>query len=139
MSSYLVAINGPDSGKKIYLAGEKFVMGRHPECDILVEVGAVSRRHAQITKDSSDYFVEDLGSRNGTYVNEQQIAGKHQLKDGETIRICDVDFTFHVEQPFAAPAGLPERHLDESSAFGTRQLRPLCRSWKSLPSQARST
>ncbi|PHS11064.1 MAG: protein serine phosphatase [Blastopirellula sp.] len=119
MSSYLIAINGPDSGKKIYLAGEKFVLGRHPECDILVEVGAVSRHHAQITKDSQEYYIEDLGSRNGTYVNEKQIADKYHLQDSDTIRICDVDFSFHVDQPFAAPSGLPQGNLDESSAFGT--------------------
>ena len=50
-------------------------MGRHPECDIVLDAGAVSRQHAQITWIDGDFFVEDLHSRNGTFVNGTQIQG----------------------------------------------------------------
>lgn len=94
MSSYLVASNGPDSGKKFTLDGEEYTLGRHPDCNIVIEVGAVSRYHAKITKVDSGFKIEDLGSRNGTFVNEQQIAQPQLLKPGDSVRICDISFDY---------------------------------------------
>ncbi|PQO43393.1 SpoIIE family protein phosphatase [Blastopirellula marina] len=119
MSSYLVAVNGSDAGKKIYLTGEKYVMGRHPECDIVVDAGAVSRHHAQITRKNQDLLIEDLGSRNGTFVNDSAIHSLQKLKDGDLIRVCDVTFTFHLDQPFAPPSARNLAQREGGGAYGT--------------------
>ncbi|GAA4423273.1 MULTISPECIES: SpoIIE family protein phosphatase [Bremerella] len=118
MSSYLVALNGPDSGKKIFLVGEEFTLGRHPDCDIVVEVGAVSRYHAKIIKGNDGYQVEDLGSRNGTYVNDEQLSKPHRLTHGDTIRVCDVSFEYKQEGYKPTPKDTVGIRADGPGAFG---------------------
>ncbi len=100
--AFLTANNGPEAGRKYDLPASKSVMGRHPECDIVIDVGAVSRHHAQVLFEQGRYFIEDLKSRNGTFVNEQPIAGRVPLTNGDHVRICDVTLTFQ-HRPAAAP------------------------------------
>ncbi|MEX1039875.1 MAG: SpoIIE family protein phosphatase [Pirellulaceae bacterium] len=131
MSSYLVVLNGPDVGSRIPLTGDKYVLGRHPDCDIVVEVGAVSRYHAQIVKQAGEYVAEDLGSRNGTFINDIQIHAAKVLSSGDSIRVCDITFEFHhdsvVHNSIDAPpnrgassvSDTVPRQLKEPSAFGT--------------------
>lgn len=92
--AFLTANNGPEAGKKYDLPTTTSVMGRHPECNIVIDVGAVSRHHAQVVFEQGRYFIEDLKSRNGTFVNEQPITGRTPLANGDHVRICDVTFTF---------------------------------------------
>ncbi|GAB4140500.1 SpoIIE family protein phosphatase [Thermopirellula anaerolimosa] len=70
------------------------ILGRHPNCDIVLEVGAVSRQHARIIRNESGYYLEDLNSRNGTYLNDQRVIGRQPLRDGDHIRMCDLLFEF---------------------------------------------
>jgi phosphoserine phosphatase RsbU/P len=92
--SHLVAKIGPQQGRRYDLNVPKTIMGRHPDCQIVVEVGAVSRQHCAITEDNGDYFLEDLKSRNGTFVNGEQLQARKRLYDGDVIRVCEVEFTF---------------------------------------------
>lgn len=67
-----------------------YVLGRAADSDITVGDAACSRQHAKITvgnEERRSLFVEDLGSRNGTYVNEERIWGRTAVKDGCAIRI----------------------------------------------------
>src|SRR5262245_37367304 len=68
------------------LAEGETTIGRHPDCDIVVSNNQVSRRHAQVTVDSGTFIIVDLGSTNGTYVNEAPIT-EHVLKDGDRIEL----------------------------------------------------
>lgn len=98
----LQVLNGLNPGQQFPLDREKSVLGRSPECDIVLDVGAVSRFHAQIISAGNDYFVEDLKSRNGTYVNGELIHGRRQLKDRDQLKVCDLLFSFHQVVPGAA-------------------------------------
>ena len=69
-------------------------MGRHPNCHIVLDNGAVSRHHAQILESHGSYYVEDLRSRNGTYLNASPVEGRSELSDGDQIRVCDIVVTF---------------------------------------------
>jgi sigma-B regulation protein RsbU (phosphoserine phosphatase) len=91
----LQAIKGLVPGQEFPLDRECAVLGRHPECDIVLEVGAVSRQHARILKLGDGFFVEDLHSRNGTFLNEQSVRGRRRLADNDRLRICDLVFVFH--------------------------------------------
>lgn len=100
----LQVIAGENAGESHALRGEKAILGRHPECDIVLDSGAVSRQHAQISLLNGEYFIQDLGSRNGTIVNGQIIQAPHRLQNGDRLKICDLSFAFYNEQaadPFA--------------------------------------
>jgi len=73
------------------------VIGRHPDCDIVVEVGAVSRFHAKVIRRGPEYVLEDQGSRNGTFLNGQLINGHQNLREGDRVRICEVELIFHAD------------------------------------------
>lgn len=92
--AFLRVMQGVDAGKVIPLEAERVIFGRHPSCTVILEDGAVSRQHAQITHSHGSYFVEDLRSRNGTQVNERDIQKATPLKDGDLVRVCDHTFTF---------------------------------------------
>lgn len=106
----LVVNNGPQAGRRYPLTGPRAVIGRHPDCDIVLEVGAVSRNHCQILREGDQFFVEDLGSRNGTFLNAEteKISGRRPLQPGDVVRVCDVSLTF----------------LDEATTPGTSQAAP---------------
>jgi serine phosphatase RsbU (regulator of sigma subunit)/pSer/pThr/pTyr-binding forkhead associated (FHA) protein len=91
--------------ERFELIGEKYVLGRHPDCDIIVDVGAVSRHHARVSREGNRYFIEDMRSRNGTFVNGLCVSGRYALSSGDEIRVCDVTFTFHDDGP-PNPTGL---------------------------------
>jgi len=73
-------------------------IGRHPECHVLVDAGAVSRYHAKIVCRGNEFFVEDSGSRNGTFLNGQLLSKPEPLREGDRVRISDVELIFHHEE-----------------------------------------
>jgi serine phosphatase RsbU (regulator of sigma subunit)/pSer/pThr/pTyr-binding forkhead associated (FHA) protein len=96
--SHLVARLGPQSGRRYEIGAGKTILGRHPDCQVQIEVGAVSRQHCAISEESGDCFLEDLKSRNGTFVNNDPVVSKRRLYDGDVIRVCEVEFIFHGRQ-----------------------------------------
>jgi sigma-B regulation protein RsbU (phosphoserine phosphatase) len=96
----LQVIAGENAGERHSLpAAGDIVLGRHPDCTIVLDSGAVSRQHAKITFNNGEYFVQDLGSRNGTIVNGETIQSLHQLQDGDKLKICDLSFAFYRDTP----------------------------------------
>lgn len=94
----LILLKTPDgsaTGERVQLGNSPLVIGRSPDdCQIVLPPNAVSRKHAQITAQSGQFFIEDLGSRNKTFVNNKEVAGRLQLRDGDGIKICDFLFCF---------------------------------------------
>jgi len=82
----LVTVRGPGLGTRYPLAGTVVTIGRHPESDIRLEDVTVSRRHAQLRVADGAYMVADLGSLNGTYVNQERVESI-ALEDGDEIQI----------------------------------------------------
>lgn len=66
---------------------ERFLIGRGKHCDLIINSGKVSREHAAITREGSDYFIEDLGSSNGTWFDKRRIT-KRQIQEGDEYFIC---------------------------------------------------
>ena len=81
---YLMA----ESGALDRIAKDRFVIGRGKHCDFIINSGKVSREHAVIVRDDGAYFIEDLGSSNGTWFNKQRIKRK-QVEDGDEFFICN--------------------------------------------------
>jgi serine phosphatase RsbU (regulator of sigma subunit) len=99
---------GGTPGETIALDGDLFVIGRDADtCQIVIPHHAVSRRHAQITRTNTQYFIEDLRSRNNTFVNNKQVTTRTQLKPSDRIKICDFLFEYQDER-VKDPAPIPE-------------------------------
>lgn len=80
----LIVIRGSLQGKKYSLkGGTKFVMGRDKTAEIQIEDGNVSRQHSQIVREGDKIFIEDLGSRNGTFVNDEVIGTARKALEKE--------------------------------------------------------
>jgi len=106
----LKILHGGEVGRRYELAGNRWVVGRSPECDVVLDVAAVSRRHVILTKEEEAFYVQDLGSRNGTYINNQRVIDRAPLRDGDHMVICDILFEFSEDKPAstlggAGPAG----------------------------------
>lgn len=76
------------------LTGDETVIGRHPECTMQINSNMVSRKHARVLKEGSDFFVEDMGSGNGTYVNGKKIEGKTSLNHEDRIKLGPILLRF---------------------------------------------
>lgn len=83
-------------------------VGRSPECDVSVKDILLSRKHAKIEQVDGVWFIEDLGSKNGTLVNGETVT-RRALKDGELIRIGRTKATFFAADISTAPAAPPKR------------------------------
>ena len=80
--------------KRVKIEQAPIVIGRHPDCEVQVDDGSVSRRHAQIVYVKPHYYLEDLNSRNGSMLNNEFVTGRTRLFDGSEIQICDIVFRF---------------------------------------------
>lgn len=81
--------------------GDKWIVGRDPSCEICVEDVNISRQHFHITKKNMQYFITDLGSSNGTHVDDQLLK-PHQsspLKSGAVISILEIEMYFEIRNP----------------------------------------
>jgi len=79
-----------------------FHLGRSPENDVVIDHPKASRQHTAIhAQDDTEFWLLDLGSRNGTYLNEQRLLHPKLLRDGDQISVGGRAFTFH--QPAAVP------------------------------------
>ncbi len=119
-------LKGANQGQRMPLAQDRITLGRNRDCSVIIDFPAVSRVHACIKRDKGKFFIEDgdgqgAPSRNGTFVNNQQITGPTALKDQDRIKICDFLCTYHDDPPAnPLPAGLrPEdavAHEEEESS-----------------------
>ena len=116
--AYLTAISGSSFGKQYNIDKRVIVLGRHPDCDVTIDVGAVSRQHAQIHSTGNVFELEDLKSRNGTFLNGQEIDKRMVLHDGDLIRICDVEFSFHAEIDGSSLVSPSHFATGDGSSFG---------------------
>jgi phosphoserine phosphatase RsbU/P len=114
--AYLTAINGTAQGTRYELDKPLTILGRHPECDVILDAGAVSRQHARIVRRGDELLLEDLKSRNGTFLNGRPIAGSTGLSDGDMLRICDLEFSFHTQDAQSLYNSAAVK--DGSSTFG---------------------
>ena len=89
----LVVIYGEELGKKHNLDAPSFILGRSSKCDIQIDQESVSRNHAKIVNAGKSVLIRDLGSTNGTYVNDELI-DEQVIRDGDFIKIGRTIFKF---------------------------------------------
>ena len=90
MAQYqLVVQQGPEVGKVFELSSSEHTLGRDINNAIVINDAEISRNHCRFLLQGDRYILEDLGSTNGTFVNEQRISGQTTLRSGDSIRIGD--------------------------------------------------
>lgn len=91
--AYLMLL-GDEEKDKIYPIRESLSVGRDRYSDIRLDYNFVSKNHFIIEEDSGEYYLSDLGSKNGTYVNGNKIDDEVILEDGDIIELNDIKFVF---------------------------------------------
>lgn len=86
-----------DDGSNTYpLMDDECTIGRDPSNKIAIQDGSISSNHAKITRTADGFFIEDAGSRNGTFVNGEKTAQKTKLNDNDVVRLGKVILTFNI-------------------------------------------
>lgn len=86
LTATLMVRSGPQAGERFSLSRATTRIGRHPDSDVSLDDISVSRRHAEIERQSDEYVLRDVGSLNGTYVNQRR-SDSVVLQQGDEILI----------------------------------------------------
>jgi hypothetical protein len=92
-AALVIRAGGGRAGESFPLQGDRLSVGRRPDSDVFLDDVTVSRDHALIVRRGSDWFLDDCGSLNGTYVNRRRI-DSHRLTDGDELQIGKYKLAF---------------------------------------------
>jgi len=87
------------TARQIPIDAGEHILGRAPDASVWIDVPGVSRQHARLVIDDQGGTVEDLGSKNGTFVGDQPVTSPRRLCDGDQIRLGPVVITFRIPPP----------------------------------------
>jgi pSer/pThr/pTyr-binding forkhead associated (FHA) protein len=100
------------NGQEHHLTKDYFTIGRAVECDVVIASKGISREHARIRRDGRRWFVDDLGSTNGTFRNNERVVGSLDLRDGDSLKTGDVTFVFHDPDTTTRENPVPDIEVD---------------------------
>lgn len=111
--SIVMLTPGPGQGRVIPINVNQFLIGRDPDCHLRPSSTHISNRHCALLRREDKVFLRDLGSTNGTFVNDQQVAASEiELHDGDRVRIAPLLFTIRLEpEPVSLPTQLLSNKL----------------------------
>jgi hypothetical protein len=93
---HMVATLTADDGTMHPLLEEEATIGRTPANSIALRDASVSANHARVVRTPEGFLIEDVGSRNGTYINSEKLAEKRLLADGDLVRLGKIILTFNL-------------------------------------------
>ncbi len=93
--AFVIRAGGGRVGESFPVTGERMSIGRRPDSEVFLDDITVSRDHALLIHRGEDWYLDDCGSLNGTYVNRSRIES-HQLQEGDEVQIGKYKLTFHV-------------------------------------------
>lgn len=94
----LKVLRGASTGKEIKIRGPHFIIGRSEECNLRANSDAISREHCQIEVTDDEVLVQDMGSKNGTFVNGEKLNGPHPVGMGDQLRVGPLEFLVTISQ-----------------------------------------
>jgi len=97
MEVKLVVVSGKRAGEELPVAGPKFFIGRAEDCQLRPRSDLVSRHHCVLIVEEAYVAVRDFGSKNGTVVNDGAVKGEQELKDGDRLKVGDLEFEVRVK------------------------------------------
>jgi len=99
-SAYLIRKIPHENAQTWVVEGETFVIGRHPSANVALPFLSISRQHARISATPGGYFIEDLGSRNGTFVNGEPLGEEPRLLRGGDEIVLDGEVVLTFQDPY---------------------------------------
>jgi pSer/pThr/pTyr-binding forkhead associated (FHA) protein len=102
-------------GHEHRLPAQTATIGRAMECDIVIASKSISRENTRIRREGRQWFVEDLGSTNGTYLNGERIIKAMNLRDGDALKVGDVTFIFHDPDTTVRENPVPDLEVDAAA------------------------
>ncbi len=112
----LIVRQGVNPGAVYPLRAEMNIIGRSDGLEVTIRDDLISRRQARITRRDNEYFIEDLLSANGTFVNGKKLAGIQALKEGDQIAAGDTLLIFQLGEAAPAAATSEEMPVDTPAA-----------------------
>jgi predicted component of type VI protein secretion system len=112
MELTLKVISGKHAGQKLRIPAPKFLIGRGEDCQLRPNSDLVSRHHCVLLVGSGGAVIRDLDSRNGTFVNDQKVAGDQALQAGDRLTIGQLKFEVLIK----AGESQPPKALDLKDA-----------------------
>jgi len=100
----LIAFVERMSPPELVFRGGELVVGRSSDCDLVIDLPSISSRHARVFRSGDRTYVEDLASANGTFVNDQRIPGRREVRTGDRISLAGRTLAFREELPVASPS-----------------------------------
>lgn len=113
--SFLVVTGGPGEGERHVVEQDEASLGRDAQNDLVIPDAQISRRHALLRRRGDLWEVEDLGSTNGTFVNDVPVSGVTALGPDDTLRVGRTTMRLEVEEEDEEVAALP---VDEPALEG---------------------
>jgi hypothetical protein len=108
-TAILILREGQGMGTRWGIDRDDMIIGREEDCDIVLPSRQVSRNHARIRRLGGRHILEDLGSKNRTFVNGQELTEPYTLQDGDEIQIALSFKLFFVDAGATAPLFFEER------------------------------
>jgi DNA-binding winged helix-turn-helix (wHTH) protein len=109
----LLVSEGPSRGQQWVMHGDELTLGRAGYCDIVIPERSVSREHAHLWRVGQVYYIEDLGSKNGTHVNGVKLVEPRELNEGDEIQVA-----LSVKLKFIGSEATVPLSLDEDGEAG---------------------
>jgi hypothetical protein len=100
------------TGREHRLTGDSIVIGRAVENDVVITSKRVSREHVRVRRDGWRVILEDMGSTNGTFLNDERVLSPVALHDEDRIKVGDVVLTFHDPDVTFRDTPFPELEVD---------------------------
>lgn len=135
----LAFVAGPELGRQVRLTADSYTLGRRTDCEIFIPDMRVSRHHARVFRDGASWFVEDLGSNNGTFLNNVRLASRRELGSGALLRIGQhvLEFRVRTVQPEPGPRTLVGERADAEITTGTATPSSLMGYFSNVPNLER--
>jgi pSer/pThr/pTyr-binding forkhead associated (FHA) protein len=92
-ATLVIRAGGGRAGEAFPLDGDRMTVGRRPDSHVFLDDITVSRDHAVLVRRGDDYYLDDCGSLNGTYVNRSRIES-HRLSDGDELQVGKYKLAF---------------------------------------------
>ncbi len=134
MAYLTVRTKGIEGHHKAKLESDRVVLGRSSKCDICIEdVDGVSREHCVFIKEDDQWYLEDLGTTNGTKLNKEKIDGRVALSERDIVSVSKIRLTVHVDSESQRRRSIaaPEHNVGEFDPAEAIQCTS-CDTWVSV-------